>query len=112
MRLDATAFKLLERKRRFKAQTLEIAKRRILGREAATALAKAYGVNLKRIYTIETQVTAAWQELHLPAGWSEITLAAPKQLIAEVKRRARAARKRLLRKTERRIQSINRPKAR
>jgi hypothetical protein len=40
--MDATAFKLLERKRRFKPQTLEIAKRRILRREPATVLAAAY----------------------------------------------------------------------
>jgi TrfB plasmid transcriptional repressor len=112
VRMDATAFKLLERKRRFKRQTLEIAKRRILRREAASALASAYGVNLQRIYTIETQVTAAWQELHLPAGWSEITLVAPKALIAEFKSRSRAARKKLLRKTQRRIQSAGRAKAR
>jgi hypothetical protein len=74
--MDATAFKLLERKRRFKPGTLEIAKRRILRREPATALAAAYGVNLQRIYAIEKQVTAAWQELHLPDGWSEIILRA------------------------------------
>jgi hypothetical protein len=110
--MDATAFKLLERKRRFKAQTLEIAKRRILRREPATTLAAAYGVNLQRIYTIEAQVTAAWQGLHLPAGWSEITLVAPKPLIAEFKRRSRAARKQLLRKTERQIQQANRAKTR
>ena len=110
MKMDATAFKLLERKRRFKTQTIEIAKRRILRQEPATALAAEYGVNLQRIYTIETQVTAAWQELHLPAGWSEITLLAPKPLIAEFKRRSRAARKQLLRKTDRRIQSSNRSK--
>src|SRR5271163_2830516 len=103
--MDATAFKLLERKRRFKPQTIEIAKRRILRQEPATALAAAYGVNLQRIYTIETQVTAAWQELHLPTGWSEITLVAPKPLIAEFKRRSKAARKKLLHKTQRRIQS-------
>src|SRR5882757_3469652 len=55
--------------------------------------------------SIETQVTSAWQELHLPAGWSEITLVAPKPLIVEFKRRrrTRAARKQLLRKTEQRI---------
>jgi len=110
--MDATAFKLLERKRRFKSQTLDIAKRRILQRESATALAAAYGINLQRIYTIERQVNAAWQELHLPAGWSEITLVAPKPLIAEFKRRARAATAKLLRKTERRIPSAGRPKAR
>ena len=112
MKLDAMAFKLLERKRRFKPQTIEIAKRRILRQEPATALAAEYGVNLQRIYTIETQVTTAWQGLHLPAGWSEITLVAPKALIAEFKRRSRAARKQLLRKTQRRIQSVSRPKAR
>ncbi len=110
--MDATSFKLLERKRRFKAQTLEIAKRRILHREPATALAAAYGVNLQRIYTIETQVTAAWQELHLPAGWTEATLVAPKSLVAEFKRRSRAARRKLLRKTGRRVQSAARVKAR
>jgi hypothetical protein len=49
---------------------------------------------------------------HHAAGWSEITLVAPKQLIAEFKRRSRAARKQLLRKTERRIQSASRLKAR
>jgi hypothetical protein len=108
--MDATAFKLLERKRRFKRQTLEIAKRRILRREPATALAAAYGVNLQRIYTIEKQIIGAWRELHLPAGWSEITLVAPKPLIAEFKRRSRAAREQLLRKTQRRVQSTLRSK--
>ncbi len=110
--MDATAFNLLERKRRFKPQTIEIAKRRILRQEPATALAAEYGVNLQRIYTIETQVTAAWQELHLPAGWSEITLVAPRPLIAEFKRRSRAARKKLLSKTEGRIEAVGRAKSR
>jgi TrfB plasmid transcriptional repressor len=95
MKLDATAFKLLERKRRFKPQTIEIAKRRILRQEPATALAAEYGVNSQRIYTIEAQVTTAWQGPHLPVGWSEITLVAPKPLVAELKRRSRAARKQL-----------------
>jgi hypothetical protein len=110
--MDATAFKLLEHKRRFKRRTLEIAKRRILRREPATVLAAAYGVNLQRIYTIEKQITAAWRELHLPPGWSEITLVAPKPLIAEFKRRSRAAREQLLRKTQRRVQSALRSKKR
>jgi hypothetical protein len=75
--MDATAFKLLEHKRRFKPQTLEIAKRRILRREPATALAAAYGVNLQRIYTSRHRSPRPWQELHPPAGWSEITLRSP-----------------------------------
>jgi TrfB plasmid transcriptional repressor len=112
VKMDATAFKLLESRRRFKRHTLEIAKRRILRREPATALATEYGVNLQRIYAIEREVTAAWRELHLPAGWSEITLVAPKPLIAEFKRRSRAARKMLLRKTQRRVQAGTHAKGR
>jgi hypothetical protein len=111
VRLDDTGFKLLQRKRRFKAQTLEIAKRRIVGQEPATKLAAAYGVNIQRIYTIEAQVMAAWRELHLPAGWSEITLVAPKTLIDEFKRRSRVARDQLLRKTQKRVQSVRRSKS-
>jgi TrfB plasmid transcriptional repressor len=110
VKLDATALKLLTQKRRFNAQTLEIAKRRVLGEESATALAAEYGVNLRRIYAIEKQIIAAWRELHLPPGWSEISLVAPKSLIAEFKRRTLAARKELLRKNTRRIQASARSK--
>src|SRR5882757_5363312 len=46
---------------------------------------------LKHIYTIERQVTAAQEELHLTAGWSKITLVAPKFLIAGFNRRMPAA---------------------
>ena len=102
MKLDARAFTLLAERRRFKQLTLEIAKRRILGREAATILAARYHVNLQRIYAIEKQILEAWQELHLPPGWGEITLVAPKPLIAEFKRRSRMARNKLLSKIERR----------
>jgi len=110
VKLDARGFKLLERKRRFKVQTIEIAKRRILRRQSAKELAVMYGVNLQRIYLIEAQVMAAWRDLHLPPGWSEVTLVAPKVLIAEFKRRSRVARKLLLRKTQERVQSTRRSK--
>jgi hypothetical protein len=103
MKLDGVGFKLLERKRRFGSQTLEIAKRRILRRESATALAATYRVNLQRIYAIEKQVQAAWQELHLPPGWSEVTLVAPKSLIAEFRRKSRIAQRKLLRDATRKI---------
>ena len=111
MKLDATALKLITQRRRFNAQTLEIAKRRVLGEESATALAAEYGVNLRRIYAIEKQIIAAWRELHLPPGWSEITLVAPKPLIADFKRRSLAARKQLLRKNSRRIHLSARSRA-
>jgi hypothetical protein len=95
--LDAAAFKLIERKRRFRGQTLEIAKRRMLGGERASDLAAAYGVNLQRIYMIETQIAAAWQAMQLPEGWEEVTLVAPKDLIKEFLRRAQRAREKLSR---------------
>jgi hypothetical protein len=96
--LDAAAFRLIERRRRFRGQTLEIAKRRILNGERASDLAAAYGVNLQRIYMIETQVTAAWRELQ-PKGWEEVTLVGPKHLIKEFQRRVKMARERLSRET-------------
>lgn len=95
MKLDEAAFKLLETKRRFKGQTLEIAKRRMLHRESAPGLAAAYCINRKRVYTIEAQIIAAWEEIQLPEGWSEVTLAAPQSLIAEFERQAAAARRQL-----------------
>jgi hypothetical protein len=112
LKLDATGFKLLQRKRRFKGQTIEIAKRRILDKEPATTLAAAYGVNLQRIYTIEKQILGAWEGLHLPPGWGSITLVAPKPLIAEFQRRSRDAGKQLLLKTSQQIHSASRAKTR
>jgi hypothetical protein len=97
--LDAAAFRLIERKRRFRGQTLEIAKRRLLNGERASDLAAAYGVNLQRIYMIETQVIAAWRELQLPEGWEEVTIVAPKHLIREFQRRAQMERDKLSRET-------------
>jgi hypothetical protein len=93
--IDAAAFKLIAKKRKFKPQTLEIAKRRILDKEAAADLAHAYGVNLQRIYSIETQIAAAFQAERLPPGWAEATICAPKAMLAEFQRRAAAARKQL-----------------
>jgi hypothetical protein len=95
VKLDEAAFKRLTAKRRFKGQTLEIAKRRMLNGESAPGLAAAYGINRKRVYTIEAQIKAAWEELQLPEGWSEVTLVAPQSLIEEFQRRASAAREKL-----------------
>ena len=112
MKLDARGFELLARKHRFKPQTLEIARRRILKHEPAKSLAAAFHVNLQRIYTIEQQIMEAWQGLHLPPGWAEVTLVAPKPLIKEFQRRSRAARTQLLRATERQLQSTKAVSAR
>lgn len=93
MLINAAAFELIAKKRKFRPQTLEIAKRRILDKEAAADLASAYGVNLQRIYCIETQITAAFQAERLPPGWAEATICAPKTMLVEFERRAAAARK-------------------
>ena len=96
--MDASAFELIERKRRFRKQTLEIAKRRILKGERAADLAAAYGVHPARIYAIEMLIAAAWEELKLPEGWEEVTLIAPKALIKEFQRRAADSHQKLARR--------------
>ena len=97
MTIDAAAFTLIEAKRNFQPQTIEIAKRRLLNDERAADLAAAYGVNIQRIYAIETQMAAALQEiaLKLPHGWGEATIVAPKTLLREFQRQAEAARKQM-----------------
>jgi hypothetical protein len=93
--IDEKDFERLERSRRFAPQTVEIAKRRLLKGERAAELATAYGLNFQRIYAIEMQITAALQELEVPAGWEEITVIAPKALCREIEVRVRAAREKL-----------------
>jgi len=68
-------------KRRFSSQTLEIAKRLFLYRDAPRALSAEYGVILARVYAIRNAVTQAAKEERLPPGWEEVTLIAPKELI-------------------------------
>ena len=99
MTIDAAAFALIEAKRNFQPQTIEIAKRRLLNDERAADLAAAYGVNIQRIYAIETQMAAALQEiaLKLPHGWGEATIIAPKTLLRDFLRQAEAARKQMRR---------------
>lgn len=98
MVIDEAMFKLLESKRNFDPQTLEIARRRILHNENARHLQAAYGVNLPRIYAIEKQIMAAAHALRvgLPPGWGEMTLVAPKAMLREFARQAAAARKQSL----------------
>lgn len=98
MVIDEAMFKLLESKRNFDPQTLEIARRRILHNENARHLKAAYGVNLPRIYAIEKQIVTAAHALRvgLPPGWGEMTLVAPKAMLREFARQAAAARKQFL----------------
>jgi hypothetical protein len=82
-------------KRRFSPQTLEIAKRLFLYRDAVKALSAQYGVNIPRVYAIRDTVAKAVKEERLPPGWEEVTLVAPKALIAEFQERIEEARARL-----------------
>lgn len=102
MIIDEAAFALIGKRRKFNALTLEIARRRILRKERAADLASAYGVNLQRVYAIETQILAAFQAMRLPPGWAEVTLIAPKELIREFERKAQSARDQLTKPTPRR----------
>ena len=99
--MDVDTFERLARARRFRPQTLEIARRRVLGGERAMDLAIAYGVNVQRIYGIERQIQAAAAQQRLPPGWAEATIVAPEALLREFQARAAAARAELTGAVER-----------
>ncbi len=109
MTLDAAAFEILERRRRFSRQTLEIARRRFLDGERVLDLAIAYGLKTQRIYDIEQQIRTAWAELRLPPGWVEVTVAVPKAMAKEIQRKAQLARKQLTRRGSHKASSRREP---
>lgn len=85
---------LLERiatQRRFEGRTLEIAKRLFMHGETPKRLSAEYGVNLQRVYAIRKEVLAAAQTLALPAGWSEVTLVGPSELVERFRAEFEAA---------------------
>jgi hypothetical protein len=90
--ISVKALDRLSRKRRFSLRTLEIAKRLFVDKHTASELAIEYDVNVQRIYAIRRQVAAAAKADTLPAGWEEITIAAPKPLIREMRKRVAKAR--------------------
>lgn len=71
--------------RRFEARTLEIAKRLFVYGDTPKRLSVEFGVNLQRVYAIRSEIEAAADELALPDGWEELTIAGPKALIAKIK---------------------------
>jgi hypothetical protein len=93
--VTAEQLERIAKKRRFSTQTLDIAKRLFLYRDAAKALSVQYGVNIPRIYAIRDTVAKAVKEERVPPGWEEVTLVAPKALIAEFRGRVEEARAQL-----------------
>ena len=71
--------------RRFEARTLEIAKRLFVFGDTPKRLSVEFGVNLARVYAIRSEIEAAADELALPEGWEEVTLAGPKAVMAKVR---------------------------
>jgi hypothetical protein len=90
--VTAEQLERIAEKRRFSPQSLEIAKRLFLYRDAVKALSAQYGVNIPRVYAIRDTVAKAVKEERLPPGWEEVTLVAPKALIAEFQARIEEAR--------------------
>jgi hypothetical protein len=88
--VTAEVLERLARKRRFAPKTLEIAKRLFLYHHPARGLSAEFGVNLARIYAIRNMVAQAARDERVPPGWEEVTLVAPKALIAEFRQRVAA----------------------
>ena len=61
----------------------------------ARDLAFGYGVSLQRIYNMANDVRKAYKAERLPEGWVEATIAAPKNVMREFKRRVAAERRAL-----------------
>jgi hypothetical protein len=86
MDIDYAMLERIAEQRRFEARTLDIAKRLFIHRENPKAVSTQYGVNLARVYAIRKEVLGAAQALALPAGWEELRLAGPRDVIETIKR--------------------------
>lgn len=87
MRITASVLEELAEGRHFAKRTLEIAKRLFIEGETPTHLALGYGVSVQRIYRIRDSVLAAAKAKALPKGWEEVTIAAPRPVIREIRKR-------------------------
>ena len=81
MAVDLEQLMRIGEARRFEARTMEIAKRLFIHNETPKRLSVEYGVNIQRIYAIRREVIAVAKQLELPVGWSEVTMAGPRELI-------------------------------
>lgn len=86
MNVDFDLLECIAKQRRFEARTLEIAKRLFIHGEQPKRVSIEYGVNLQRVYAIRKEVLAAAEALALPAGWEELRIAGPREVIAKLKR--------------------------
>lgn len=91
MRITASVLEELAEGRHFAKRTLEIAKRLFIEGETPTHLALGYGVSVQRIYCIRDRVLAAAKAKTLPEGWEEVTIAAPRPVIREIRERLEEA---------------------
>ena len=85
VRVDLPLLERIAEQRRFEGRTMEIAKRLFVHGETPKRLAVEHGVNLQRVYAIRKEVLAAAQALALPHGWSELTIAGPRDLIEQIR---------------------------
>jgi hypothetical protein len=79
--VDLPLLERISEERRFEARTLEIAKRLFIHGETPKRLSVEYGINIQRVYAIRKEVLAAAEQLDLPAGWTEVKLIGPSELI-------------------------------
>jgi len=81
MTVDEPILERVLRERRFDQRTAEIAKRLFLRDEAPQKLAREYALLDKRIYAIRAEVLKQVKGYALPAGWSEVTLRGPADVV-------------------------------
>lgn len=84
--IDLPLLEHIAGQRRFAPSTVAIAKGLFIEGQTPRHLAAAHGVNVQRVYAIRDQFLAAAEALALPAGWAQVTLAGPRELIEDLKR--------------------------
>lgn len=83
--IDLALLEKIAGQRRFEPRTLEIAKRIFVHGESPKRLSVEFGVNLQRVYAIRKEILAAAEASALPAGWEQVTLAGPREVIERVR---------------------------
>lgn len=84
--IDLPLIERIAAQRRFSPTTVQIAKGLFVEGFDARRLALEHGLHVKRVYAIRKEFLDAAQAMALPRGWEEVTFAAPRDVIEELRR--------------------------
>lgn len=83
--IDQVTILRIAKRRRFSAETVEIAKRLFVDGEKPIALATEYQLKSQRIYAIRRQFLEAARDEGLPSGWVRETFEGPRGVVQRLR---------------------------